>query len=252
MITKEDRSIGQGKSADRGPIEPARPPKLTASPGVPAKKAEPAKPGSQLQDRGTGEADRAALKQACSQAMDLLALARAKSSDPIPMLVAAATLASSVKPSANEVNVVARGVPAAVSSPAEEDEPAIKGLRLCRKVSGLGAFEPIEASRLKAGQPALLYCEPTGLRFERKDGVFVARLSSRVELVSVASGSRVWDLSLGEARDESPGRRDASYVNYRMTFPRSIAPGDYLLRLTQTDLAASKTASSELPVTFIR
>ena len=37
-----------------------------------------------------------------------------------------------------------------------------------------------------------------------------------------------------------------------MTFPRSIAPGEYLLRLTQTDLVANRTVSSDLPVTFIR
>jgi hypothetical protein len=110
----------------------------------------------------------------------------------------------------------------------------------------------MDHSQLKAGQPALLYCETASLGHEAKGGVFVSRLSSRVELVSAADGKAVWELPLGEALDESEARRDTCYVNCRMTFPRSITPGDYRLRLIQTDLVAERTVSSEISVTFIR
>ena len=45
----------------------------------------------------------------------------------------------------------------------------ISGLRLCRKVLGFGAFEPLEGPELKPGQNILIYCEPTGLRFETRE-----------------------------------------------------------------------------------
>ena len=39
-------------------------------------------------------------------------------------------------------------------------------------------------------------------------------------------------------------------MNYRITIPTTVAPGDYRIRLTQTDLVAKQTASAELPVTI--
>ena len=63
---------------------------------------------------------------------------------------------------------------------------------------------------------------------------------------------KVWDQSLGEAEDRCRSRRRDYYVNYRITIPTTVAPGDYRIRLTQTDLVAGQTASAELPVTIPR
>jgi hypothetical protein len=197
-------------------------------------------------------ADVATLKQACAQAAGLLALARAKPADPIPLMVAAAALASSVKSPAKSETGRDAGRSPAIASASQDVEPAITGLRLCRKVMGLGSFEAVDHSQLRPGQPALLYCERTGLGHEEKAGLFVSRLSSRVELVSAAHGKTVWELPMGEARDESRSRSDTCYVNYRMSFPRSIMPGDYRLRLIHSDLVAGRTVSCEIPVAFIR
>ena len=40
----------------------------------------------------------------------------------------------------------------------------ITELRLCRKVLGFGAFEQLDGSMVKPGQPVILYCELSGLR----------------------------------------------------------------------------------------
>ena len=130
----------------------------------------------------------------------------------------------------------------------------ITDLRLCRNVLGFGVFEPLEGPILKPGQPVILYCELSGLRYQTvdTDQSFVSRLSSRVELVSAKDGTKVWDQALGDAEDHCRSRRRDCYVNYRITIPATVPPGDYRIRLTQTDLVAHQTASSELPLTIPR
>ncbi len=128
----------------------------------------------------------------------------------------------------------------------------ITELRLCRKVLGFGAFEPLDCSGLKAGQAVLIYCELTGLRYHSHDASYVSRLSSRVELVRAKDGTRVWEQPLGEAEDQCRSKRRDFYVNYRINLPRAVSPGDYRLRLTQTDLLAQQSTSCELPLTVIR
>jgi hypothetical protein len=130
--------------------------------------------------------------------------------------------------------------------------PSITDLRLCRKVLGFGVFEPLEGSGLRAGQTVLLYCEANGLQYQARGEAFVARLSSRVELAAARDGAKVWEQDLGEAEDECRSRRRDCYVNCRLTFPPTVPPGDYRLRLIQTDLLAHRSATAELPVTFGR
>jgi hypothetical protein len=129
---------------------------------------------------------------------------------------------------------------------------AVAHLRLCRKVLGFGAFEPLEPSELKPGKPAILYCEMTGVRYETKDAKFASHLYSRVELLSATDNSRVWEQALGEAEDQCRSRRRDYYVSYRICLPASVAPGEYRLRLNQTDLVARQTASAELKLTVSR
>ena len=121
---------------------------------------------------------------------------------------------------------------------------------VCRNVLGFGSFEPIEPSTLKAGQPVIVYCELLGLHYKNSGQSFVTRLSSRVELVDARSNSRVWEQPLGEAEDECRSRRRDNYANLRLNLPTSVKPGDYRLKLTQTDLVANQTASAELPVSI--
>jgi hypothetical protein len=80
----------------------------------------------------------------------------------------------------------------------------------------------------------------------------VVRLSSRIELVSASDGRKVWQQDLGAAEDQFRGRRRDCFVNYRIALPPTISPGDYRLRLFQTDLVANSSATAELPVTLAR
>jgi hypothetical protein len=138
----------------------------------------------------------------------------------------------------------AAAAPAAL--PGQPVPLAISELRLCRRVLGFGSFEPWNDTSVKSGQRLLIYCEMTGVQYEPKDGAFLSRLSSRIEISAAGGGPVQWSHELGPAEDLCRRRRHDYYVNYRVDLPLSLAPGPYRLRLIQTDLVANKTTSAEI------
>jgi len=124
----------------------------------------------------------------------------------------------------------------------------VANLQLCRKVTGFGSFEPLAQTTVKPGQQVLLYCEMTGLRYDATDAGFISRLSARVELRATDNETVIWEQEPGIARDVCPRVRHDYYVTYRLTFPRSLPAGRHRLRVVQTDLAANRSASAEIPL----
>jgi hypothetical protein len=125
---------------------------------------------------------------------------------------------------------------------------AISELRLCRSIAGFGSFEPLKDERVKAGQSLLVYCELNGLQYEVRDGGFVSRISSRVELKSTTGGPVVWAQELGDAEDKCRRRRRDYYVNYFVDLPKFLEPGAYRVRLLQTDLVAGCSVATDIPI----
>jgi hypothetical protein len=135
----------------------------------------------------------------------------------------------------------------------EEHPPyGIKAFRLCHEVRGFGSFDPLETDLIRAGQPVLLYCELAGLRFQTHDDGFASRLSSKVELISTSTGTKVWERELGEVEDQCRSCRRDNYVSIKIHVPAAVLPGSYRLRLSQTDLTAHQSATAELPLRITR
>jgi hypothetical protein len=193
----------------------------------------------------------AALWQVRAKVMDWMASENSKDSREALLKQAVVTIADAMNTKGQGAAARTDQLRLAVLELEDRVPLGITNLRVCRNVLGFGSFEPIEPSRLKAGQPVILYCELTGLHYQNSGPGFVSRLSSRVELIDARSSGKVWEQSLGEAEDHCQSRRRDNYVNFRMKLPQSIKPGDYRLRLTQTDMVANQTASAELPVTII-
>ncbi len=145
---------------------------------------------------------------------------------------------------------VARRIKEAVAALEDQAPLEIADLRLCRKVNGFANFEPLDASSCKAGQPLIVYCEVAGLRSRPVGDAFHSRLSSRVELLVRDGGKPVWSQVLGTAEDQCRRRRRDYFVNYRITLPDDLPPGDYDLRLTQTDEIAARSATSGIKLTI--
>jgi len=187
-----------------------------------------------------------------NQVVDWLASEAAKPANRALFQRAVNTIADAIKNSAKDDSTHSADIRSAVLALEDRVPLGVSVLRLCRKVSGFGSFEPLPSSALVAGQPVLIYCELTGLRYQARDTSYVSRLSSRVELISARDGTKFWEQSLGEAEDQCRSRRRDNYVNHRITLPQTLPAGDYRLRVTQTDLVANHSASSELAVTVTR
>ena len=187
-----------------------------------------------------------------AQVMDWLASEAAKPANQALFQRAVNTIADAVKNSARDDSSRSADIRSAVLALEDRVPLSVSDLRLCRKVSGFGSYEPLPAAALKAGQPFYIYCELTGLRYQARDACYVSRLSSRVELISSRDGTKAWEQSLGEFEDQCRSRRRDNYVNYVITLPQTLPVGDYRLRLIQTDLVANRSASSELSLTVAR
>jgi hypothetical protein len=124
----------------------------------------------------------------------------------------------------------------------------ISDLRVCRKVVGYGHFETLDAASIRAGQPVIVYCEMTGLKYNPAPRGFRSQLASKIELYARGSDRPAWSQDLGTAEDLCRHRRRDYYVNYRLTFPASLPAGPYELKLSQTDLNDDRTVSSSLEV----
>jgi hypothetical protein len=155
---------------------------------------------------------------------------------------------------AAEPGLKADAEPEASAPPPREEPPAfaINALQLCRNIQGFGAYETMDAQSLKAGRPVLIYCEPAGLRYERDGDAYVARVSTRVELIDPRDGSKVWDVAGDPVEDRCQSRRRDAFVGTRLNLPESIAPGAYTIRLIQTDDLAQQSATAEVAVTIGR
>ena len=124
----------------------------------------------------------------------------------------------------------------------------INDLHACRRVLGFGNIEPTEGPDCRAGRPFLLYCEVAGLRYEPDGDHFRSRLASTLDAIPEDGGEPVWSQSLGVADDPCARRRRDYFVSYQLTLPKSLAPGNYRLRLTLKDLAAGGTATESIPI----
>ena len=154
-------------------------------------------------------------------------------------------LVAATGPEPSEEGARGSEIRAAVEALEDRASLEITELQLCRKVRGFGDFEPLDANTCKPGQSMIVYCEMSGLRYERSDEAFQSRLSSRVEIVPAQGGRPVWEHA-GSATEICRRRRRDYYVNCVITLPDHLAPGTYELRVTQKDEVAGRATSSAI------
>ena len=128
---------------------------------------------------------------------------------------------------------------------------AIVDLKLCRKILGFGHRDLLESSTIKPNQSLLIYCEISGLRYEKLSEGYQSRMTSEAEIVPANGGEPVWSQAMGAADDHCRMPRRDYFVNYRIPLPAIIAPGDYHLRLTQHDILSGQEASATVPFRII-
>jgi hypothetical protein len=157
-----------------------------------------------------------------------------------------AALSTATSTGTVDESALAHHLSAAVDTLESYTPMQIRVLTLCRKVDGYGRYESLESPNIHVGKPFLIYCELDGLRYEENEEGFRSRLSSRVEVVPTSGGAPVWSEAHPTAEDLCRRRRRDYYANYRVVLPPTIPPGEYALRLTQTDLLSGKSVASSV------
>ncbi len=125
---------------------------------------------------------------------------------------------------------------------------ALSHLALCRRIQGFGDFEPFEKNEFSPGQAVLLYAEIKNFTsLPHGDGRQKTLLKSLITIRADSDdGDIVQQIPVGPTTDLCRTTRRDYYHNYEFQIPRSLPLGNYLLRLTVTDMLGNKVASESL------
>ena len=124
-----------------------------------------------------------------------------------------------------------------------EAELLIPVVALCVKVTTFGVYDELPAEALQPYQAnrVIVYCEIKNFTAQEQDpGRFHSSLSARLELFT-SEGRSLWVREEHEIEDLSRQRREDFFLAQLVTLPADLAPGDYVLKVTVTDLLAEKT-----------
>ena len=118
---------------------------------------------------------------------------------------------------------------------------------LCTAIEGFGRYTPIEPTEFKAGQKSrvLLYIEVDNFRTEKTpSGMFRTLLSVRESLLT-KSGEELWSMQDANIEDLARQQRRDFYLTIgELTIPKTLSPGEYVLKVEVEDVLAGKINSS--------
>ena len=124
----------------------------------------------------------------------------------------------------------------------------VRNFVACREVYGYGAYEPTTDGRYAPGDQLVLYAELDNYRSDATAEGYRTTFDSSYRLVNqagdeVASGDFpvVDDLCLTLRRD--------FHIQYALTLPATVPPGDYRLELTVTDRLGQKIGHDQMLLT---
>lgn len=148
----------------------------------------------------------------------------------------------------NAAYVAANALRDALRHDAELELPV---LALCSKVTTFGVYTELSENALQPyrANRAIIYCEVRNLATERDAGdSYRSLLATRLELFS-ADGQSLWTHEEQRIDDVARRPREDFFIAQLVTFPPTLAPGQYTLKATVTDLIGNKTNETTRAVT---
>jgi hypothetical protein len=136
-----------------------------------------------------------------------------------------------------------------INPSADEAALNITELQLCQRVRGFGSYEPTPSSSMTTDEPKLLYWEVVGATYEGAAPKLRSRLWTRLEILPANDGDPLWRQDLGTIEDSCRRPRRDFYMNYRLKLPKTLAAGDYRLRLTLRDEISGRQVDRFTPLT---
>jgi len=130
---------------------------------------------------------------------------------------------------------------------AQQVDPKIEDIHLCRRVTTFGVYDEMEPGDLVAGRPAqtIVYSELDNLRSKAlpDGGGFETQLATRMELMT-PDGKSVWSHDEPQIVDRCRRQRRDFFLAQRVTFPATLPAGKYVLKLRVEDLLSQRTVES--------
>ncbi|TWT65437.1 hypothetical protein Pla123a_49050 [Posidoniimonas polymericola] len=122
-------------------------------------------------------------------------------------------------------------------------------LRFCKEVYGFGAYEPLKQARFKPGEEVKVYAEVANFKtVTTAEGEHTSLATSYRVLDQ--HGSRVDGGEVPVVNDYCASRRRDFHIQYGITLPRAIYPGEYVLELTLTDQLGDKIGHGTIDFTI--
>jgi hypothetical protein len=128
-------------------------------------------------------------------------------------------------------------------------ELSVPTVYLCSEVRGFGQYEPMETN-FKAGQdnPAILYCEVENFSSQQNEKLLWETKLSQEVVLYTETGFPVWRDKGAIPVDQAHNRRHDFYVYKKVTLPRTLAPGRYVLKVSIVDEQAKRVAENSLTI----
>ncbi len=135
-----------------------------------------------------------------------------------------------------------------------EASPAL-GIRqavlVTEAAAGVGVYNPRPTNTFKAGEPILIYAEPTGYGYGTPaEGLYAMGFGVDLKVVSETGEilGEIPDLTQVELNSRNQNREFQANITYTLT---GIAPGRYVLQTTLKDKYSAKTGMFETAIEII-
>jgi hypothetical protein len=127
---------------------------------------------------------------------------------------------------------------------------SIPTVALCRSVRGFGDYDAIEPARFAAmtEYKVILYCEVANFSSGLNDQQQWETVLKQEMVLYTEQGVPVWSDKTESIKDLARSRRHDFFVNKRITIPRNLTIGRYLLKVTIVDVHANRVAEASVPV----
>lgn len=117
-------------------------------------------------------------------------------------------------------------------------------VELCSSIEGFGRYEPIVPAQFMVGGKNLivLYIEVDNFHCEKTEsGMYRTLLSVRLSLLSASGGEELWSKRDENIEDLARQRRTDFYLTIGpLGIPKTLAPGEYVLKVEVEDVLAGK------------
>ncbi|MBI5864635.1 MAG: hypothetical protein HZB38_09025 [Planctomycetes bacterium] len=113
---------------------------------------------------------------------------------------------------------------------------------ICRAVRGFGQYEPIEPPRFVSGRENefVAYCEIRDFASSERDGTYVSNFKMKIAILH--GRDEVHSVAADDIVDKCRAKRSDCFLSPLVRLPASLAPGDYVARITVHDKIAGKVA----------